>query len=163
MNDSGTVLVCWIGGNDLQAADGGDPGPILSTLCAARFARAELLSSYPLNESTRFERWLQQQIKVQFQLHHEPLSSPVDFGEIYQAADKHLARLRHSKDRLAILISPGTPAMQAVWILSAKRAIPLISISPPASEAFSESKSPSTSPPSMFPPPARSAVTGSLV
>jgi len=49
------VLVSWIGGNDLKAAAGGPPGPVLSTLRAGSFAKAELLCSY-LRISARRDR-----------------------------------------------------------------------------------------------------------
>lgn len=50
------------------------------------------------------------------------LSSPTNFSEIYQAADENLKELwrSDSKIKVSILLSPGTPAMQAIWILLGK-------------------------------------------
>ncbi len=51
------------------------------------------------------------------------LTSPVNFGEIYQAAIKVISELYEShgdKIELTYHLSPGTPAMAAVWILIAK-------------------------------------------
>lgn len=124
LKDARAVLICWLGGNDLRAPEGFEQGPILSTLRAAPFARAELLCTYSGQELERYKKWLESQTDVPVKFHHEPLSSPVNFGEIYQAANKHLLRLRRSNETLAILLSPGTPAMQAVWILLGKTRYP---------------------------------------
>lgn len=115
-----SVLISWIGGNDLKAIEGGESGPILSTLRSVNFDSVVLLCSYPADRAASYIEWLSEQIKVPVQAHFEPLSSPVHFGEIYQAASKHLKRLSSSGIRLSILLSPGTPAMQAVWILLGK-------------------------------------------
>lgn len=126
MKDVQRVLVCWIGGNDLKGVDGAEPGPVLATLRAARFKRAELLCSYGPEEVQPYREWLEGQTDLPLRFHQEPLSSPVHFGEIHQAARKHLQRLHEVGEPLAILISPGTPAMQAVWILLGKTRYPAV-------------------------------------
>ena len=118
------VLVCWIGGNDLKAVAGGELGPILSTLRTAAFDAVELLCSYPTERVDPFLAWLGDQVDVPVNAHYEHLSSPVHFGEIYQAAYRHLQRLTEAGVHLSILLSPGTPAMQAVWILLGKTRYP---------------------------------------
>lgn len=118
------ILVSWIGGNDLKALAGGLPGPVLSTLRADSFARAELLCSYPSDQLDSYRAWLAENTETPLNVYHEPLSSPVNFAEIYQAAERHLRRLQCSGEPLAILLSPGTPAMQAVWILLGKTRYP---------------------------------------
>lgn len=118
------MLISWIGGNDLKAMEGGEPGPILSTLRAVHFDSVELLCSYPAERARAYIDWLRGHVEVPVQVHHEPLSSPVHFGEIYQAATKHLKQLVPSGAQLSILLSPGTPAMQAVWILLGKTRYP---------------------------------------
>lgn len=120
------ILVSWIGGNDLKAPAGGLPGPVLSTLHAGSFARAELLCSYPPEQLESYRAWLAENTETPLNVYHEPLSSPVNFAEIYQAAERHLRRLQSSGEPLAILLSPGTPAMQAVWILLGKTRYPAL-------------------------------------
>ncbi|MFV1943865.1 sigma 54-interacting transcriptional regulator [Pseudomonas luteola] len=120
MQSQQKVLISWVGGNDLKAMDGGANGPILSTLSAEAFDQVELLCAYPLERLHQFVEWLNQRVDVSIRGHFEPLSSPVHFGEIYQASSKHLQRLTDSGAHLSILLSPGTPAMQAVWILLGK-------------------------------------------
>jgi transcriptional regulator with PAS, ATPase and Fis domain len=114
------VLVSWVGGNDLKAVAGAEAGPILSTLNTVSFDSVELLCSYPAERVEPYLAWLRQQVDVPIIAHYVSLSSPVHFGEIYQAASQHLKHLSTSGNQLSILLSPGTPAMQAVWILLGK-------------------------------------------
>lgn len=118
------ALTCWVGGNDLKAVNDSEVGPILSTLRAASFDRVELLCSYPVERVEPYLAWLRERVDIPVEAHYESLSSPVHFGEIYQAANKHLERLSVSRADLSILLSPGTPAMQAVWILLGKTRYP---------------------------------------
>lgn len=118
------VLLCWVGGNDLKALSGSDAGPVLSTLRAESFDQVELLSSYPAEKVEPYLAWLREQVSAQVNVSYESLTSPVHFGDIYQAANAHLARLRVPGTQLSILLSPGTPAMQAIWILLGKTRYP---------------------------------------
>ncbi|MBF7728586.1 sigma 54-interacting transcriptional regulator [Pseudomonas sp. N040] len=118
------VLVCWVGGNDLKAASGGEAGPILSTLRTVSVDNVQLLCSYPTERVEPYLEWLHEQVDVPITAHYVSLSSPVHFGEIYQAASKHLKQLSAPGNKLSILLSPGTPAMQAVWILLGKTRYP---------------------------------------
>lgn len=124
MSKKQRVLTCWVGGNDLKAPGGDEVGPILSTLRSASFDRVELLSSYPAERVEPYLAWLKACVSTCIELHYESLSSPVHFGEIYKAANKHLERLSSPRTDLSILISPGTPAMQAIWILLGKTRYP---------------------------------------
>jgi transcriptional regulator with PAS, ATPase and Fis domain len=121
------ILVSWIGGNDLKGTipDIADYGPILNTLSEQSFDRVELLYNYPAKEVNPYLNWLGQQSKADINAREVNLSSPINFGEIYQSADVLLAKLTGDKGcDLHILLSPGTPAMQAVWILLAKTRYP---------------------------------------
>lgn len=118
------TLISWIGGNDLKAVEGETLGPICATLKAVPFQSVELLYNYPEGQVKRYLGWLDKQVDTPIHAHSAPLSSPVNFGEIYQQASEHLSRLKEQSQNLAILLSPGTPAMQAVWILLGKTRFP---------------------------------------
>ena len=118
------VLASWVGGNDLKAVAGAEAGPILATLNTVAVDSVELLCSYPAERVEPYLAWLCEQVDVPITAHYVSLSSPVHFGEIYQAASQHLKRLSTSANQLSILLSPGTPAMQAVWILLGKTRYP---------------------------------------
>jgi transcriptional regulator with PAS, ATPase and Fis domain len=123
------TLVCWIGGNDLSAIDSTDAegqalGPIAATLKAQAFDAIELLYNYPEDQVKPYLAWLNKQVATPIHAQAISLSSPINFGEIYVAANQHLARLVAEGSQLSILLSPGTPAMQAVWILLGKTRYP---------------------------------------
>ncbi|UVM39524.1 sigma 54-interacting transcriptional regulator [Pseudomonas sp. B21-017] len=124
MSNKQRALICWAGGNDLKAVNGGEIGPIMSTLMAEKFDRVDLLCSYPPDRVEPYLAWLRKRVDLPVQAYHETLSSPVHFGDIYQSASKHLQRLSAARMDLSILLSPGTPAMQAVWILLGKTSYP---------------------------------------
>ncbi len=92
------VLISWIGGNDLQAYPGHPKhhqgmGPLLSTLKDRKFVRTHLIYNYPKNEVASYLEWLQSQIDTEIIASHVKLSSPVDFGDIYQAANTTLQNI----------------------------------------------------------------------
>lgn len=118
------TLLSWIGGNDLKvtshSATNDVCGPVASTLRAEKFDSVELLYNYPKEQVAPYLNWLKTQINIPINAHFVSLPSPVDFGEIYLQANQHLSRLSLENRQLSILLSPGTPAMQAVWILLGK-------------------------------------------
>lgn len=123
------TLVSWIGGNDLKVintdmSEGKALGPIAATLKAQTFDTIELLYNYPEEQVQPYLTWLREQVSIPINAQAVSLSSPVNFGEIYVCASKRLAELDQQGNELSILISPGTPAMQAVWILLGKTHFP---------------------------------------
>lgn len=128
-NTKSQTLLSWIGGNDLKVTGSeGDNvhalGPILATLKSQKFDVVELLYNYPEKEVEPYLAWLREQTTTSINAYNIALSSPVNFGEIYLHANMHLARLVSDGHQLSILLSPGTPAMQAVWILLGKTRYP---------------------------------------
>lgn len=126
------VLISWIGGNDLQAhpkhpKHHNGLGPLLSTLKARKFARAHLVYNYPKKEVTPYLDWIQSQVATEISARNVELSSPIDFADIYQAANAMLQDIWQLEvvNKTSILLSPGTPAMQAVWILLGKTRYPV--------------------------------------
>lgn len=123
------TLVSWIGGNDLKAtgstyAEGQALGPIAATLKAQAFDAVELLYNYPEDQVKPYLAWLKKQTPVEIRAHAVSLSSPVDYGEVYQAANKHLAEISATGTNVSILLSPGTPTMQSIWVLLGKTRYP---------------------------------------
>src|SRR5689334_4651327 len=132
------VLLAWIGMTDLKAARGelGDSlGPIGQAVKTRAFSVVHLLSDHDRRDDASFSTWLAHQTSVSPTIHKFKLSSPTEFGEIYEAA---LSVIQRAKEQLgstpifAYHLSPGTPAMASVWILLAKTSQPaeLIESSP---------------------------------
>lgn len=135
------VLVAWIGHSDLKAmavAKGGelaarildklggappvagDSGPNKSLIDAEPFDEIRLLSNYPGQWNEAYRDWLGGDATVM----ETELERPTDYAAIFRAANSALAtimndRADHPFD-LCIHLSPGTPAMAAVWLLLGK-------------------------------------------
>ena len=129
------ILVSWVGGNDLQAhpehpKNHKELGPLLSTLKAYKFSRAYFIYNYPKKEVEPYIDWVRSQAPTEITAKHVKLSSPIDFADIYQAANTILKDVWQAEEsnKISILISPGTPAMQAVWILLGKTRYPALFI-----------------------------------
>ena len=124
------VLVTWIGNTDLRAPKETDVvgvGPIAQALDKAPFDEAFLISDHDEREVTTFLRWLRQKTSTPLQIAHERLSGPTQFGEIYEAAVRAAEKaVGRAADEVSLTfhLSPGTPAMAAVWIILAKTRFP---------------------------------------
>ncbi len=124
------VLLAWIGRTDLNAADGereAGSGPICAAVTETTYDRIILLSNYPAKDGSRYVRWLRQQTDTEVELHNFPLPSPTDFGKIYKAVVQTVGQVRVKLGddvRPTFHLSPGTPAMAAVWIIVAKTRFP---------------------------------------
>lgn len=118
------ILISWIGGNDLDAINSNKGGPILSTLRHLSFQQVHLLYNYPDDPVNNYVKWLRSLTSAQIYTYKAQLSSPVHFGEIYLAATNVLDQLAKQNIYPDILLSPGTPAMQAIWILLGKTKYP---------------------------------------
>ena len=122
------VLVSWIGLADLRAAwsEGGvGIGPVAQAIEARQFDHAFLIADHENRLADRYSNWIRRIDKAPTTIHVLPehLASPTNFSEIYVAAvrasEKALADdPEHTS--LTYHLSPGTPAMAAVWIILAK-------------------------------------------
>jgi DNA-binding NtrC family response regulator len=136
---SNGVLACWLGRTDLFAAQGKTEaglGPIAQVLdCApdcsnnaSGFKMLMLLSNYPSDEEKNYLDWLAQRFpSLAVDLRHVHLSSPTAYSEIYEhakAALKGLGADNTASKSFTYHLSPGTPAMAAVWIILAKTQFP---------------------------------------
>lgn len=120
------ILVAWLGNNDLKAAGllGGasvenELGPIAEGLQTMEFDELHLLCDQSKENTAVYVSWLNTVNSIKTKAHIVSLSTPIHFGEIYQALDDCLSKLFQEKSslKLAIHLSPGTPAMAAVSIL----------------------------------------------
>jgi DNA-binding NtrC family response regulator len=139
------ILVQWIGHSDLRAlaaslpdaqrdeiiaqikgepAKAGDLGPIKTLLSTQQFDEIQLLSNYPPAWNKKFVAWLGSRAQVI----PTDLKKPTDYAAIFQIADAALSAIRHRKDwpiiELCLHLSPGTPAMAAMWLLLGKTRYP---------------------------------------
>jgi transcriptional regulator with PAS, ATPase and Fis domain len=132
-----TILVAWIGRTDLKAVTNDlntGVGPIAQAILVDNYAEIHLLSNFSVNESNIFVEWLATRTNAKIQLHIVELSSPTNHLEIYQSVVSILKTITSVTSVLTYHLSPGTPAMQSIWVLLAKTTYParLIQSSPEA-------------------------------
>ncbi|MGE3844108.1 MAG: sigma-54 interaction domain-containing protein [Vicinamibacterales bacterium] len=124
------VLITWIGRTDLRAATESDTiglGPIGQALTSRAFDAAYLVTDYPDADVKPFVSWLRRMTTATLHTLREPLSGPTNFGEIYEAARRACLKALETAGagaKLTFHLSPGTPAMAAVWILLGKTRFP---------------------------------------
>ncbi len=124
------VLVSWVGKTDLRAPSETATvglGPIAQALDARTFDEVVLVSDYPEAEVKAFLGWLKQRTSTSIDASFVKLSGPTNFGEIYEAATQTCLRAlgeQRATTALTCHLSPGTPAMAAVWIILAKTRFP---------------------------------------
>ena len=124
------ILASWIGFTDIRASKGSETdglGPIGQAVGARTFDEICLISDLPVDEAGHFVHWLGTLTQTPIVLRPEKLTGPTRFGEIYESAVRMVTDIhsRHGKDAsLTFHLSPGTPAMAAVWIILAKTRFP---------------------------------------
>jgi transcriptional regulator with PAS, ATPase and Fis domain len=123
------LLFTWVGATDLRAAktQGADGlGPVASAVETMPFDEVHLLCNYPEDQASHYLPWLNARCARRLIWHNVPLSGPTQHREIYEAVvavcTKVLDANRKQSD-VTFHLSPGTPAMHAVWILIAKTRI----------------------------------------
>ena len=125
------ILIAWIGRTDLQASEGkpdaGD-GPIGQAVNDINFDEVHLLCNYSKRESENYVKWVKKRTDAKVVPYHIHLSGPTNFGEIYEAVVKVttgvLQRIGPDRTELTFHLSPGTPAMAAVFVLLSKTRFP---------------------------------------
>lgn len=124
------ILISWIGRTDLRAVTESNIiglGPIAQAVQSIPLSHAVLISDYSEAEAGAYLAWLRSIAPLSLSLKQVKLTSPTNFGEIYEAAiDVIRGSLEHfgADSELTFHLSPGTPAMAAVWILLAKTLFP---------------------------------------
>ena len=125
------VLVSWIGHTDLRAPEESEAvgvGPVAQALIARSYDGVYLVTDHEGEAVRRYVPWLEaHDVGCAVHVLHERLTGPTEFGEIYTAAVRacETALARNARDTsLTFHLSPGTPAMAAVWIILAKTRFP---------------------------------------
>jgi transcriptional regulator with GAF, ATPase, and Fis domain len=126
-----SVLISWLGRTDLRAVTESAQvgiGPIAQALRTGRFSRLDLLCDCAPVEADAYLDWLNPQTEARIVPHRVTLPSPTDFDAIYRhardVAAQAMAEAGGEAGRLTFHLSPGTPAMAAVWIILAKTRFP---------------------------------------
>lgn len=124
-------LISWVGKADHDCAEGtrgNDLGPVASAIKAhAPFDKICLLTNYEFDRTKAYCTWLEKTTGcVETDLFGVELSSPTNYAEIYEQVSRELKALRLPNDAIELTfhLSPGTPAMTAIWIILSKTRFP---------------------------------------
>ncbi|MDX1928824.1 MAG: sigma 54-interacting transcriptional regulator [Pirellulaceae bacterium] len=140
MANSKRILVSWIGTTDLlsmascasqtvqkkvlAACQRDRPltgrGPIKTLVESIAFDEVHLLCNYSDHVGRDYVKWLGHGST----LREIELTNPTDYPPIFTAVDSFLAELITKPSQLCIHLSPGTPAMTAIWVLLGKSKYP---------------------------------------
>ena len=125
-----SILFCWIGFTDLKASKGEKNiglGPIAQAVSERGFQEVVLIYDVSDQDCNEYVKWLKTLTSAQILTKKASLTSPTHFGDIYEAAIGVIKKVQESKDgdiEFTYHLSPGTPAMAAVWIIIAKTRYP---------------------------------------
>jgi transcriptional regulator with PAS, ATPase and Fis domain len=123
------ILMAWLGMADIRASEAGGElsGPIGQAISVEDYDKIVLLSDQPDRTAESFVKWLGQNSAVAPVIIKAPLTSPTNFREIYAEASAALDNVVVScemRPDLTIHLSPGTPAMSAIWIILGRTKYP---------------------------------------
>lgn len=133
------ILFAWLGNTDLRLSkvkESAELGPIGNAVQARSFSRIVVLSDYASRDDQPYVKWLGSVKEIPVELFRHQLSGPTNFKEIYEAAVKTIDAVKKNLGKeeyeFTYHLSPGTPAMAAVWIILSKTSHPaeLIESSP---------------------------------
>ena len=129
------TLVCWIGLTDLRCArgeEGNALGPIGQAVKEHAYETVELIANEPKKDVAAFRtgiadyvKWLENLTDAPIRTHPVKLSSPMHFGEVFEAADAIVGKvIAGGAKTLVFHLSPGTSAMTAMWLVLATTKYP---------------------------------------
>jgi sigma54-dependent transcription regulator len=147
------VLITWVGHTDLKAAglmatrEWEDPGlgPIAQATTGRRWDHVQLITNDRRKMGMDFAEWLKAHSDAAIDVMDVRLSSPTNFAEIYDAAVAAIARVvktHGTGTHLTYHLSPGTPAMAAVWIILGKTLYPAALIQTSKEKGLEDSEVP---------------------
>ena len=124
------ILFAWLGNTDLRASEGVAEvglGPIAQAVKAMDFGEIVLLCDHAKKTGATYAKWLKQFTSAPIKLRMCKLSGPTEFDEIYEAVIATIQeeiKAHDSRPEIAFHLSPGTPAMAAVWVIVANTRFP---------------------------------------
>lgn len=124
------MLFAWVGHTDLRAPKESDQvgvGPIAQAVRSSEYDDVVLLADCPDKDLKPYLTWLGAHSSSNITVHKAKLRSPVHFGDIYENVITALTETtaKNKNDlKFTFHLSPGTPAMAAVWIIISKTRFP---------------------------------------
>jgi transcriptional regulator with PAS, ATPase and Fis domain len=117
------ILFTWLGITDLRASRGqldGGLGPIAMAMTQLSFDEVIVLTDHKPEDEGQYLNWLASKVSSKITKFSASLTSPINFGEIYESAIRCIDDSGLKNEDITFHLSPGTPAMAAVWIILSK-------------------------------------------
>ena len=124
------IMITWIGLTDIRASENiaeAGLGPIGQAASAREFDSVVLLSNFDKKQTSHYQKWIASKTAAATETKSVKLTGPTEFGEIYKEVIEAVSALKKkytSNLSLTFHLSPGTPAMAAVWIIVSKTRFP---------------------------------------
>jgi DNA-binding NtrC family response regulator len=121
LGEAGKELLAAVG---IERKYGEKPGPLKTALTHDKFDAMHLLSNYAEVVHKPFAKWLGGKPAI----HPVRITDPTDYAAVFAGVDGVLGEIAKAEGRerteWCILLSPGTPAMAAIWVLLGKSRYP---------------------------------------
>lgn len=119
------IILSWIGRQDLTSAQNDKDAAIAVAIEAIKPDKVILLNNFVRGEVLPFITWLNRRFSISVEVLQVNLTSPTRHEEIYPAVLEIVKAVRTSNPESGLYfhLSPGTPAMHAIWLLIAKTQI----------------------------------------
>lgn len=134
-----SILFAWLGNKDIDCLVHNKYkgiGAIAQAIQDKKYTHLALLSNFDKEKIDSYTTELKNRFTIEIELYQIKLDSPTNYEEIYKADISTIAEIREkfTDSSFTYHLSPGTPAMTAVWILIAHSRYPatLIESSPEA-------------------------------
>jgi len=122
------ILLAWLGVTDIKSSRQvtGRLGPVAGSIAERGYKHVYILSCHSKGEDNHYIKWLKSVTSVNAAVKNVKIKHPMDFGSIYEATKEFISETekKHKSDELVFALSPGTPAMSAVWIILSKTLFP---------------------------------------
>jgi len=120
------ILFSWIGKRDIQLAETSATGAVALAVQQLNPDKIVLLNNFSKETIQHFTEFLNQSTASPVEIVQVSLSSPTRHEEIYPVVLQTVKNIRNEYPEAELIfhLSPGTPAMHAVWMLMPKHRYP---------------------------------------
>lgn len=127
------ILLTWLGNADIESSQqgsGGNLGPVAGAVVDRNYKKVYILSDFSKQITSRYKKWLETVTTAKATVRNVKLKDPMDFGIVYEFARQLIIDVNksHKAEDIVFDLSPGTPAMAAVWIILAKTRFPQVEL-----------------------------------
>ncbi len=111
------ILFTWLGITDIKMMETDEiEAPIVNALITNKYFHCYILSDN-IDAGEKYKSWVKSKTKTKISLIPATLTSPTNYSEIYTVAKSAVEKKISNDTSLTFHLSPGTPAMAAIWLI----------------------------------------------